>query len=179
MYELTHTKTRSQCFKRAPLWSGDCFRKPALSCPKTVPFIKRRKNIFVFKNIPTRVDGAKEWRHGQMELDEFLTVWKIWQDTSFKRDSSVLRSIHKVLCPARRLNFCTRLKSEFAFFQSLSRLSQLAYFVSFCQIQANHSGVEFLRTISKLRKTKKISWSLVCVLHKTWKTGHSHVVVVQ
>ena len=74
MYEVTHTKTRSQCFKRAPLWSGDCFPKPALSCPKTVPFIKRRKSIFVFKNIQIRVDGVKEWRHGQMELNEFLTV---------------------------------------------------------------------------------------------------------
>ena len=55
----------------------------------------------------------------------------------------------------------------------------LSNFVSFCQIQANPSGAEFLRTISKFRKTKKISWSLVCVLHKTWNTGHSHVVVVQ
>ena len=141
-------------------------------CQTTAPFFKRRQNIFVFKNIPTRVDGAKEWRHGQMELDEFLTAWKIWQDTSFTRDSSILRSIHKELWKARRLNFRTRLKSEFAFFQSLFRLSQLAYFVIFCQIQANPSGVEFLRTISKFRKTKKISWSLVYVLH-------SHVVIVQ
>ena len=39
-------------------------------------------------------------------------------------------SLHSMeLWTARRLNFCTRLKSEFAFFQSLSRLSQLAYFV--------------------------------------------------
>ena len=98
-------------------------------CPTTAPFFKRRKNIFVFKNIQIRMDGAKEWRHGQMELDEFLTTWKIWQGTLFTRDSLILRSIHKELWTARHLNFRTRLKSEFAFFQSLTRLSQLAYFV--------------------------------------------------
>jgi len=140
---------------------------------------KTRNQHLRFQNIQIRVDGAKEWRHGQMELDEFSTARKIWQDTSFTRDSSILRSIHKELWTARRLNFRTRLKSEFAFFQSLSRLSQPAYFVSFCQIQANPSGVEFLRTTSKFRKTKKTSSSLVYVLHKTRNTGHSHVVVVQ
>ena len=129
MYELTHTKTRSQCFKRAPLWSGDCFRKPALSCPKTVPFIKRRKNIFVFKNIPTRVDGAKEWRQNENGTGRIFDRLKNLTG-HLVYAGQFNTSLHSMeLWTARRPNFCTRLKSEFAFFQSLSRLSQLAYFV--------------------------------------------------
>ena len=37
-----------------------------------------------------------------------------------------------------------------------------------CQMQANSSGIEFLSTISKFIKRKKILSSLVYVLHKTW-----------
>ena len=37
-----------------------------------------------------------------------------------------------------------------------------------CQMQANSSGIEFLSTISKFIKRKKILSLLVYVLHKTW-----------
>ena len=40
-------------------------------------------------------------------------------------------------------------------------------------MQANSSRVEFLRTISKFRKGKKTSPSLVHVLHKTWNQAFS------
>ena len=54
-----------------------------------------------------------------------------------------------------------RLKSEFAFFHPLIPTRLL------CQMQANSSGAEFLRTISMFRKGKKTLPSLVHVLHKT------------
>ena len=48
-----------------------------------------------------------------------------------------------------------------------------------CQMQANSSRAEFLTTISKFRKKKKILSSLVYVLYKTWKIRIFHVVVLQ
>ena len=48
-----------------------------------------------------------------------------------------------------------------------------------CQMQANSSGAEFLRTVSKFIKRKKISSSLVNVLHKKREIRQFHVVVVQ
>ena len=48
-----------------------------------------------------------------------------------------------------------------------------------CQMQANSSGAEFLSTISKFIKRKKILSLLVYVLHKTCEIRHFHVVVVQ
>ena len=48
-----------------------------------------------------------------------------------------------------------------------------------CQMQANSSGAEFLRTVSKFRKRKKISSSPVNVLHKKREIRQFHHVVVQ
>ena len=45
-----------------------------------------------------------------------------------------------------------RLKSEFTFFQALSRLFELTL-----SNEGNFSGVEFKKSISKFRKNKKIS----------------------
>ena len=42
-----------------------------------------------------------------------------------------------------------------------------------CQMQANSFGAEFLSTISKFIKRKKILSSLVYVLHKTWNYASS------
>ena len=50
------------------------FENLRFNARKSLRLLNGEKNIFVFKNIPTRVDGAKEWRHGQMELDEFSTA---------------------------------------------------------------------------------------------------------
>ena len=62
-----------------------------------------------------------------------------------------------------------RLKSEFAFFQSLSQLFLPTYFVK-C---INPPGVEFFGAISKYRKINKISSLLVYVLHKAQNLAFS------
>ena len=48
-----------------------------------------------------------------------------------------------------------------------------------CQMQANSSEAEFLRTVSRFTKRKKISSLLVNVLHKKREIRQFHVVVVQ
>ena len=68
--------------------------------------------------------------------------------------------------PRRRRPRKRPLKTEFAFFQSLSWLFQLAYFVK-CK-----------RTILEFRKRKKIWSLLVYVLHKTW-IRYFQLVVLQ
>ena len=55
--------------------------------------------------------------------------------------------------PRRRRPRKRRLKSEFAFFQSPSRILQLIYFV---KLQGSSFWAEFLRTIFKFRKRKKM-----------------------
>ena len=77
----------------------------------------------------------------------------------------VLSCMREFKIPRRRRPRKCRLKSEFAFFQSLLRLFQFAYFV---KCKRTISGAEFFPIICKFRKRKKISSSLLLFLHKTW-----------
>ena len=77
----------------------------------------------------------------------------------------VLSCMREFKIPRRLRPRKSRLKSEFAFFQSLLRLFQFAYFV---KCKRTISGAEFFPIICKFRKRKKISSSLLLFLHKTW-----------
>ena len=66
-------------------------------------------------------------------------------------------------------------KSEFAFFQSSSRLLQVT---NFEKKEVNPPKVEFPRTITKFRKIEEI-WSSLVYFLCTRETRHFHVVVVQ
>ena len=77
----------------------------------------------------------------------------------------VLSCMREFKIPRRLRPRKSRLKSEFAFFQSLLRLFQFAYFV---KCKWTISGAEFFPIICKFRKRKKISSSLLLFLHKTW-----------
>lgn len=61
------------------------------------------------------------------------------------------------------------LESEFALFQSSSRLCHFNLYCNFFKFwqNLNPPGVEFLRTTSKFRKTKEISPIVVCIPSKT------------